>query len=61
MRTSKQRLSILLLLAIRSWINQDQLKIYDSRTTEASAFLGTYDWMLKQQNISAWMRCTQRS
>ena len=51
-------------LTIVGWLKldeSDQLKIFDSIESEASSNPGTCDWILKQQKISAWMRCSQEA
>ena len=51
-------------LAIVGWLKLDefdQVKIFDSIESEASSNPGTCDWILKQQKISAWMRCSQEA
>ncbi|UNI24017.1 hypothetical protein JDV02_009797 [Purpureocillium takamizusanense] len=48
--------------AIVGWLKMDdheQLKIFDLVITEAQRYDGTCDWILKQNKIAAWMKCSQ--
>lgn len=51
-------------LAIVGWLKLDefdQIKIFESIELDTSNNSGACDWILKQQKISAWMRCSQEA
>lgn len=51
-------------IAIVGWLKMDdseQAKLFESVTTEPQKYAGTCDWILRQDKIVAWMRCSQES
>ncbi|KAM7211075.1 hypothetical protein V8F06_013542 [Rhypophila decipiens] len=51
-------------IAIVGWLKMDdaeQAKILDTVLVEPRKFSETCDWMLRQDRIAAWMRCSQES
>ncbi|KAM7204012.1 putative NACHT domain containing protein [Rhypophila sp. PSN 637] len=51
-------------IAIVGWLKMDdaeQAKILDTVLVEPRQFSETCDWMLRQDRIAAWMRCSQES
>ncbi|KAM0420431.1 hypothetical protein ACHAPT_011852 [Fusarium lateritium] len=46
--------------AIASWLKineSDQLAIFDSISSEAAGYQGTYEWILKNPKVRSWARC----
>ena len=51
-------------LAIIGWLKMDdseQMKLLDSVLTGTQKYSGTCDWILQQEKVAAWMRCSQES
>ncbi|KAK0724039.1 hypothetical protein B0H67DRAFT_640615 [Lasiosphaeris hirsuta] len=51
-------------VAIVGWLRMDdseQAKVFECIMTEPQKYPGTSDWILQQDRIAAWMRCSQES
>ena len=57
-RTSAQYITIVGWLKMN---DSEQTNLFESITTESQKYAGTCDWILRQERIAAWMRCSQES